>query len=97
LHDAPPELLSIIESIQIKPGAYGFDVKITMPTKLEILKQIGKHVNVNAFKEGDMHTQAVVIHLDKQDIEPISIPVERVDTLAEQVDDIEPQKEIGDK
>ncbi len=67
--DASPSLMSAIEALQIKPTKEGVDVKVTLPNKRELLKLIGSHISVGAFKDQVEHIGVLKLFFDKQDEE----------------------------
>ncbi len=66
---ASPEFMQAIESLDIKPTEWGANIKLKIPGKLELLKIIGKHIDVNAFEERMNLSGNVTIVYDKQDAE----------------------------
>ena len=66
---ADPEFMAAIESMDIKPTEWGTNIKVKIPGKLELLKIIGKHVDVNAFEEKMNLSGNITIVYDKQDEE----------------------------
>lgn len=66
---AGPEVLERLESLQIKPGQWGTDLKVGLAGKLDLLNAIGKHVNVGAFKDKVEHSGNVTLNFDTQDSE----------------------------
>jgi phage terminase small subunit len=65
--NASPEVLSMIEQIDISPGKYGTKISVKLPSKHKLLETIGKHVSVNAYKDHVEHSGAVTVIFDDQD------------------------------
>lgn len=66
---ATPEFLAAIEQIDISPTKYGTKISVKLPTKDKLLKMIGDHVDVNAYKQHIEQTGSVTIIHDDQDAE----------------------------
>lgn len=66
---ATPELLAAIEQIDISPGKYGTRISVKLPSKKQLLETIGKHVDINAFKEHIEHSGYVAVYHDEDDKE----------------------------
>ena len=66
---ASPEFMQAIESMDIKHTEWGANIKVKIPGKLELLKIIGKHIDVNAFEERMNLSGNITIVYDKQDAE----------------------------
>ena len=64
-----PEFMAAVESLDIKPTEGGTHIKLKLPGKLELLKIIGKHVDVNAFEEKMNLSGNITIVYDNQDAE----------------------------
>ncbi len=68
-----PSDLSVIDSITVEErkdpatGELVIKTKIKLPNKLDLLKTMGKHVNVQAFKDKIEHAVAIELNFDKQD------------------------------
>lgn len=67
--EATPEMLSALEQIDISPTKYGTKISVKLPSKHKLLETIGRHVDVNAFKEHIEHSGAVPVIWDEQDKE----------------------------
>lgn len=67
--NASPELMHAISAIDIAPGMHGTKVKVTLSDKKSLLDQIGKHMDVNAFKDIIEHQGNITVIMDKQDEE----------------------------
>jgi phage terminase small subunit len=65
---AAPGLLACFQSLTISPGKFGTNIKVQIPDKLELLKMIGKHINVKAFEDKVMDNNITIIY-DEQDKE----------------------------
>ncbi len=64
-----PEQIAFLDSISISQGEFGPNIKITKAQKLKVLELIGKHVDVQAFKDKVELDGNVVLHFDIQDSE----------------------------
>lgn len=64
-----PEQLAMLDSIQISRNEWGPNIKITKSQKLRILELIGKHVNVQAFKDKIELDTSITLNFDQQDSE----------------------------
>ncbi len=64
---ATPEQLHCIEQMDISPTEWGTKIKVKTMGKKAILEMIGKHTNIEAFKEKIELTGAVAITFDEND------------------------------
>lgn len=67
--EATPEQMHCLESIDITPTEWGHKIKIKTMGKKAILDLIGKHTNIEAFKERIEIGGEVNIHFDDDDRE----------------------------
>lgn len=61
------EQLSKIDKLEISPTKFGTKISVSMGNKLKILETMGKHTDVEAFKDKVEHTGSITLVFDKED------------------------------
>lgn len=64
---ATREQMAALEGLSIAPGEFGTKIKTSLPAKKALLEQIGKHVNVQAWRDQLKVTGDVSISFDAED------------------------------
>lgn len=64
---ATKEQIAMLDGLSIKPSEWGTQYKVTMPSREKLLLQIGKHVNVQAWKDQVQLTGAISVSFDRDD------------------------------
>lgn len=59
--------LGCLDSLEVRPGKFGTSIKVGLPNKKQILELIGKHIDVDAFREKVEHSGAVTLNFDPED------------------------------
>lgn len=64
---ATDEQLKCIDTFKTKPGMFGTSIEVGLPKKLAILEMIGKHIDVQAFKDKVEVSERVTLNFDRED------------------------------